>query len=171
MSDNSPLMSSPAGYPRKLVVERFICVDVAPELLGALDPGKDPVHMPTKAPKRAKSSNGLPIEEPIQGIEDQAELGGRTNQYVIEQVLRYDPRRGYFVKWKGYHESENSWQLPQDMPSGVVGEMGEVRQQYEDLFHSPDINYNNMPAIEDLGVIQSTGRSWARIASLNRGHC
>jgi hypothetical protein len=40
--------------------------------------------------------------------------------YIIEDVLRYDPSRGYLVHWLGYPSSEDSWQRSRDMPSDPV---------------------------------------------------
>ena len=36
--------------------------------------------------------------------------------YLIEDVLRYEPSKGYLVHWLGYPSSEDSWQKAKDMP-------------------------------------------------------
>ncbi|KAF8880196.1 hypothetical protein BD779DRAFT_1627750 [Infundibulicybe gibba] len=68
-----------------------------------------------KAPSvRGKSDEKRDHEEDKQG-EQEDEDGGEESEYEIEAILDAkrgafpEGRIGYFVKWKGYPDSENSW--------------------------------------------------------------
>jgi hypothetical protein len=52
--------------------------------------------------------------------------------YEIERILSYDPSKGYLVVWKGFPESESSWQIARQMPPAFKEEMRSIRQMYED---------------------------------------
>ena len=52
--------------------------------------------------------------------------------YLIEKVIKYEPKYGYFVHWQGYPKSERSWQLPDDMPPAFAKEMAQARNQYRE---------------------------------------
>jgi hypothetical protein len=51
--------------------------------------------------------------------------------YNIERIIDFHPRRGFFVHWEGYSESDRSWQKAKDMPSGLRKEMALMRQSYK----------------------------------------
>ena len=50
--------------------------------------------------------------------------------FYIEQVLEYHPKKGYFVHWKDFSESERSWQHAPDMPPELKDEMKKARARY-----------------------------------------
>jgi len=51
--------------------------------------------------------------------------------WEIEQVLEFDPRKGYFVHWKGYPVSARSWQKATDMPRAFRDDMKVSRMKYQ----------------------------------------
>lgn len=47
----------------------------------------------------------------------------QKKKYVIEQIHDYDRVKGYLVSWKGYPDSDRSWQKARDMPAAYKHEM------------------------------------------------
>jgi len=43
--------------------------------------------------------------------------------YEIESIIRYEPNKGYLVRWKNFDSAHDSWQLPRDMPAAFRKEM------------------------------------------------
>jgi hypothetical protein len=92
----------------------------------------------TKTPSPVKTLKQLQEMSPDSDVEDDVARGGildeETGQhlYIIEKILKYEPKHGYFVHWQGYPKSERSWQLPQDMPDGLKGEMKKARDRYKE---------------------------------------
>jgi hypothetical protein len=50
--------------------------------------------------------------------------------FTIEKILRYDPLRGYFVKWLGFPDQESSWQRASDMPPSFRKQMAQARTRF-----------------------------------------
>lgn len=50
-------------------------------------------------------------------------LSDGTEAHEVERVLQHRTRRGrsqYLVKWKGYHDTENSWVREQDIDAAEL---------------------------------------------------
>lgn len=50
--------------------------------------------------------------------------------YFIERVIEFNPRRGYLCHWRGYLESERTWQRYNDMPHELRPLMKELRERF-----------------------------------------
>lgn len=51
--------------------------------------------------------------------------------YIIDKVIRYEPSKGYLVKWSGFGDKYNSWQKPRDMPVALHPDMKAVKKVYD----------------------------------------
>jgi hypothetical protein len=67
---------------------------------------------------------------------------GEVTYYIIDKIVKYEPKRGYYVKWEGYGDAHNTWQSPDSMPVVMKEEMRAARDRYS-------------------GPV-STGQSWTR---------
>ena len=52
--------------------------------------------------------------------------------YIIDKIIKYEPKRGYYVKWKGYGDGDNTWQSPDSMPVDMREEMKAARDRYSE---------------------------------------
>ena len=93
-------------------------------------------HIPSSSSKR--SALTLKELEKESDIDDADALRGFIDEksgehvYLIEKVIKYEPKYGYFVHWQGYSKSERSWQLPDDMPAAFAKEMSKARKKYKE---------------------------------------
>ena len=56
--------------------------------------------------------------------------------YVIEKIIDYHPRKGFFVHWRGFPDSERTWQKPSDMPLIFRSEMDELKRAHRENFNT-----------------------------------
>ena len=109
---------------------------------GASSSSSSPPKQPTR--RISDSSPAMTVRE-LEGqsdIEDAAAHEGFIDEtsgeqvYLIEKVVKYEPRNGYFVHWQGYPKSERTWQRPEDMPTAFAKEMKRARDRYNEAVRS-----------------------------------
>jgi len=81
---------------------------------------------PRKTLKELENESDIDEEMAQAGFADES---GET-VYLIEKVIRYDPKMGYFVHWQGFGKKDRTWQAPEDMPEAFTREMKRAREKY-----------------------------------------
>jgi len=83
--------------------------------------GSESERVPSKKPKKGEED---PVDDPMDedGGDKEEEEGDVEEEYEIEGILDsskdiFKDEIGYFVKWKGYPNSENSWVRESDAPN------------------------------------------------------
>lgn len=84
---------------------------------------------PIKTLNQLRDESDIDDESARQGILDD-ETGQQL--FIIERVIKYEPKFGYYVHWQGYPKSERSWQRTEDMPQGMKEEMRKARERYRE---------------------------------------
>jgi hypothetical protein len=95
--------------------------------------------VPAKKQRTRKSSTGPKTLKELDAKSDVSETEAKQGfideetgdkYYIVEKVIAYNPAQGYLVHWQGFPKSERTWQIPEDMPEGFVGEMELARAKY-----------------------------------------
>jgi hypothetical protein len=82
------------------------------------------------AASRPMRKSAQPESERLLKRSKNAHAETNPEYWIINEILDYDPEKGYFVSWMGCNEDQNSWQLPLDMPEGCRGDMKVAQQRY-----------------------------------------
>jgi hypothetical protein len=67
--------------------------------------------------RRAFSSAELRVEIDTPSLDTPNESGNTSVNHVLHSVIKFDPRKGFFVHWKGLPEYMDSW-----IPESGIGE-------------------------------------------------
>ena len=70
--------------------------------------------------------------------------------YFIEEVLKFNPNKGYFVHWKGFPKKSRTWQSVADMPPELEAQMERVRLAYMERNKSGVVDSEGPPFYKDV---------------------
>lgn len=93
-------------------------------------------RMNSQKPERADAPGQEPLPpvlvDGIVKVSTGTEAGTKKSEelYFIEQVIEFHPRRGYLCHWRGYPDSERTWQRFNDMPHELRPLMKELRERF-----------------------------------------
>lgn len=158
MSHEAPNLMLLLSNGKKSLIDKFsVCAQLTQDLYNAqyqvnlggrnrglkrrrkLQPRQiEDTDIPSSSSSSKRSSLTLKELENESDVDDNDALEGFLDEhsgekvYLIDKVIKYDPKYGYFVHWQGYPKSERSWQLPEDMPSAFAKEMALARSRYRE---------------------------------------
>jgi hypothetical protein len=139
---------------RSLIDTYSITASLTNDLVGQKYMAPAEKEPPQSTPKKRgrKRKADTPVKEPtppeaLKTIQEVADLTDIDEQeakkglidtntgeilYLIERIVKYEPRYGYLVRWQGYPPSADSWQHEKDMPPGFTKEMKAARKRYQE---------------------------------------